>query len=67
MIRDYRAQIERSADPLAEFKNLASQFSDCSSAKKGGDLGQFGRGQMQKAFEDASYDLFGDCSVHFKI
>lgn len=38
-----------------EFCSLASQFSDCSSAKQGGDLGTFGRGQMQKAFEDAAY------------
>ena len=31
----------------ATFEELASQFSDCSSAKRGGDLGPFGRGQMQ--------------------
>ncbi|KFP25180.1 Peptidyl-prolyl cis-trans isomerase NIMA-interacting 1, partial [Colius striatus] len=28
-----------------EFESLASQFSDCSSAKAGGDLGVFGRGE----------------------
>ena len=38
-------------------KELASEFSDCSSAKKGGDLGMFGPGQMQKPFEDASFSL----------
>lgn len=27
-----------------KFESLASQFSDCSSAKSGGDLGVFGRG-----------------------
>ena len=27
-----------------EFESLASQFSDCSSAKSGGDLGIFGKG-----------------------
>lgn len=32
------------------FSELASQESDCSSAKKGGDLGPFGRGQMQSEF-----------------
>jgi NIMA-interacting peptidyl-prolyl cis-trans isomerase 1 len=37
-----------------EFCNLARQFSDCNSAKQGGDLGTFGRGQMQKQFEDAA-------------
>lgn len=42
-----------------EFCNFASQFSDCSSAKQGGDLGTFGRGQMQKPFEDAAYGYTG--------
>ena len=41
----------------AKFEDLATEFSDCSSAKRGGDLGPFGRGQMQKPFEDATYAL----------
>ena len=41
----------------AEFKTLASQESHCSSAKRGGDLGEFGPGQMQKPFEEATYAL----------
>lgn len=43
---------------LAEkFAELANQHSDCSSHSNGGDLGIFGRGQMQKPFEDATFGL----------
>ncbi|XP_004230973.1 peptidyl-prolyl cis-trans isomerase Pin1 [Solanum lycopersicum] len=41
----------------SKFEDVASRFSDCSSAKRGGDLGPFGRGQMQKPFEVATYAL----------
>lgn len=41
----------------ADFASLASQESHCSSAKRGGDLGEFGPGQMQKPFEEATYAL----------
>lgn len=37
--------------------DLAVSESDCSSARKRGDLGYFGRGDMQKEFEDAAFDL----------
>ncbi|CAO2830566.1 unnamed protein product [Amaranthus hypochondriacus] len=39
------------------FDDVASRISDCSSAKRGGDLGPFGPGQMQKPFEDATFAL----------
>mmetsp|Transcript_32315 Transcript_32315/g.39700 ORF Transcript_32315/g.39700 Transcript_32315/m.39700 type:complete len:117 (+) Transcript_32315:89-439(+) len=39
------------------FPKYAHQRSDCSSFERGGDLGYFGRGQMQKAFEDTSFGL----------
>lgn len=38
-------------------RELAKEFSDCSSAKRGGDLGFFKRRQMQKSFEDAAFAL----------
>ncbi len=39
------------------FEELAQEHSDCSSHSRGGDLGPFGRGQMQKPFEEASFAL----------
>jgi NIMA-interacting peptidyl-prolyl cis-trans isomerase 1 len=50
----YREQIESGA---TTFEALAQRVSDCSSAKRGGDLGEFGPGQMQKPFEDATMAL----------
>ena len=41
----------------ARFRKIASVESDCGSAERGGDLGMFGRKQMQKAFEDSSFAL----------
>lgn len=41
----------------AKFEDVASRISDCSSAKRGGDLGPFGRGQMQKPFEETTFSL----------
>ena len=53
-IEQFRQQL---TSGQADFATLASQESHCSSAKRGGDLGEFGPGQMQKPFEDATYAL----------
>ena len=45
------------------FEVIAGELSECTSAARGGDLGLFGRGAMQKQFEDATYALrVGDVS-----
>ena len=44
ILKDYREKIVAGE---ASFDDLASEFSDCSSARNKGDLGPFGRGQMQ--------------------
>lgn len=54
IIRGYEQQIKSGSITLAE---LATTESDCTSARKRGDLGYFGRGDMQKEFEDAAFAL----------
>ncbi len=36
----------------ADFSSLAKKYSQCNSAKKGGDLGEFSPGKMLKAFDN---------------
>lgn len=50
----HEARIRAGSTTLGE---TAITESDCSSARKGGDLGLFARGEMQKAFEDAAFNL----------
>ena len=38
------------------FEDSAKEFSTCPSGTRGGDLGQFGRGQMVKEFEDVAFE-----------
>jgi NIMA-interacting peptidyl-prolyl cis-trans isomerase 1 len=41
----------------SNFLQIAQQESDCGSFEEGGDLGIFGRGDMQAPFEKAAYEL----------
>jgi NIMA-interacting peptidyl-prolyl cis-trans isomerase 1 len=50
-------EVSGSPDQQATFEELARTESDCSSAKRGGDLGFFGRKKMQPAFEKAAFGL----------
>jgi NIMA-interacting peptidyl-prolyl cis-trans isomerase 1 len=52
IVEEFRSQIAAGG---ISFEELASTESDCSSYKRGGDLGPFGRGKMQKEFENAAY------------
>ncbi len=53
-IHRVRLEIEKGGD----FAELAEEYSeDPGSARKGGDLGFFGHGQMVKAFEDTAFKL----------
>ena len=52
-INDISAKLAGGAD----FAELAKAHSDCPSNSRGGDLGQFGRGQMVKPFEEAAFGM----------
>ena len=48
---DLKKQIEGGAS----FTDLAAQYSRCPSGKKGGDLGEFFRGQMVREFDEVVF------------
>lgn len=70
LIKGYR---ERIICGQTNLESLAQTESDCSSAKRGGDLGFFAKGAMQPVFESAvlalkigelSDPVFSDSGVH---
>lgn len=56
-IKEFRKEIMEADDKREKFEEIAKKESDCSSAGRGGDLGKFGRGKMQKSFEQAAFKL----------
>lgn len=54
LIKEYRRKILAQE---AVFTDIATKYSDCSSARRAGDLGYFSRGQMQLPFEEESFKL----------
>eukprot|EP01118_Nematostelium_gracile_P010540 TRINITY_DN3645_c0_g1_i1.p1 TRINITY_DN3645_c0_g1~~TRINITY_DN3645_c0_g1_i1.p1 ORF type:complete len:191 (+),score=43.72 TRINITY_DN3645_c0_g1_i1:42-575(+) len=70
MVEEFRKRIE---DGEITFAELATTESHCGSHKAGGDLGFFGKGKMQKPFEEAAFALsvnemsdlvYSDSGVH---
>ncbi|KAL2002130.1 hypothetical protein VTN02DRAFT_619 [Thermoascus thermophilus] len=56
-IQILRAHEQRIKSGEVSLGEIAISESDCSSARKKGDLGFFGRGEMQKEFEEAAFAL----------
>lgn len=55
---EYEAQdVLRALNEGKSFEDVATKFSKCSSARKGGDLGYFGRTRMVAEFSEAAFGL----------
>ena len=54
MIEDFREQI---VSGERTFEEIAEKESHCSSHKRGGDLGFFGRNRMQPSFEKCAFEI----------
>ncbi len=48
-------EIKKQIEGGADFAALAREHSKCPSAQQGGDLGEFGPGQMVKEFDDVVF------------
>ena len=57
LVRDEKAceDLKQQIEKGASFADLASKHSLCPSGKKGGDLGEFSRGQMVREFDEVVF------------
>ena len=53
---DACTQLKQKIADGADFADLAKEHSTCPSGKKGGDLGEFGPGQMVREFDDVVFN-----------
>lgn len=53
--RDEAETLKKQLTDGSDFAALAKKHSTCSSAKKGGDLGEFSPGKMVKAFDNVVF------------
>ena len=49
------ADIKQKIEEGADFAEMAREHSNCPSGRNGGDLGEFGPGQMVKEFDDVVF------------
>jgi len=54
-------ELKKEIENGADFAEIAKEYSTCPSARNGGDLGQFGPGQMVPEFDTAVFS--GDVGV----
>jgi len=53
--KDQAEKLKSQLDSGADFASLAKKHYTCPSRKKGGDLGEFQKGQMVKAFDEVVF------------
>lgn len=68
--KDEAEKLKQQLSKGANFQQLAKKHSICPSRKRGGDLGEFSRGDMVKAFDDVVfkkplYEVHGPVKTKF--